>query len=290
MSNIAIYTTKSESKLVEMLQGIEDINVRLEDASTLKEYEGVVPSLIILEDVPNLKDELMVTKFKVPILFVGPVFTDVTVRAESYDFISSPVNKDELLIRVRSMLKIKEYKDKINKVSTTDELTGLHNRKYLQERLDQEIARARRYKTPLSCLLFDIDFFKVVNDMYGYEWGDVLLKNLAEKLKQMVRKEDVLTRYGDEEFILILPNTSEDNAFLFAERFRRDIEKMEFIPAGEEERHPITISGGISTYPCLANVEEDANTIIRYAEHALYNAKRRGKNKIIQFSQINLEY
>ena len=233
MSNIAIYTTKSESKLVEMLQGIEDINVRLEDASTLKEYEGVVPSLIILEDVPNLKDELMVTKFKVPILFVGPVFTDVTVRAESYDFISSPVNKDELLIRVRSMLKIKEYKDKINKVSTTDELTGLHNRKYLQERLDQEIARARRYKTPLSCLLFDIDFFKVVNDMYGYEWGDVLLKNLAEKLKQMVRKEDVLTRYGDEEFILILPNTSEDNAFLFAERFRRDIEKMEFIPAGE---------------------------------------------------------
>ena len=290
MSNIAIYTTKSESKLVEMLQGIEDINVRLEDASTLKEYEGVVPRLIILEDVPNLKDELMVTKFKVPILFVGPVFTDVTVRAESYDFISSPVNKDELLIRVRSMLKIKEYKDKINKVSTTDELTGLHNRKYLQERLDQEIARARRYKTPLSCLLFDIDFFKVVNDMYGYEWGDVLLKNLAEKLKQMVRKEDVLTRYGDEEFILILPNTSEDNAFLFAERFRRDIEKMEFIPAGEEERHPITISGGISTYPCLANVEEDANTIIRYAEHALYNAKRRGKNKIIQFSQINLEY
>ena len=290
MSNIAIYTTKNESTLMEMLQGIEDINVRIEAADTLKDYEGVVPSLIIIEDVPNLKDELMVTKFKVPVLFVGPVFTDVTVRAESYDFISSPVNKDELLVRVRSMLKIKEYKDKINKVSTTDELTGLHNRKYLQERLDQEIARARRYKTPLSCLLFDIDFFKVVNDMYGYEWGDVLLKNLAEKLKQMVRKEDVLTRYGDEEFILILPNTSEENAFLFAERFRRDIEKMEFIPAGEEERHPITISGGISTYPCLANVEEDANTIIRYAEHALYNAKRRGKNKIIQFSQINLEF
>ena len=290
MSNVVIYTTKDESVLSEMLQGIEDINVRVEKADTLKDYEGIVPSLVIIEDVPNLKDELMVTKFKVPVLFVGDIFTDVTVRAESYDFISSPVNKDELLIRVRSLLKIKEYKDKINKVSTTDELTGLHNRKYLQERLDQEIARARRYKTPLSCLLFDIDFFKVVNDMYGYEWGDVLLKNLAEKLKQMVRKEDVLTRYGDEEFILILPNTSEDNAFLFGERFRRDIEKMEFIPAGEEERHPITISGGISTYPCMPNVDEDANTVIRYAEHALYNAKRRGKNKIIQFSQINLEY
>ncbi len=290
MSNIAIYTTKETSAIEEMLQGIEDISVRIEKAETLKDYELIFPSLIIIEDVPDIKDELMVTKFNVPILFVGEVFTNITVRAESHDFISAPVNKDELLVRVNSLLKIKEYRDKITRVSTTDELTGLHNRKYLQERLDQEIARAKRYKTPLSCLLFDIDFFKVVNDMYGYEWGDVLLKNLADKLKQMVRKEDVLTRYGDEEFILILPNTTEENAFLFGERFRRDIEKMEFIPAGEEERHPITISGGISTYPCLPNVEEDANTVIRYAEHALYNAKRRGKNKIIQFSQINLEY
>ena len=177
---------------------------------------------------------------------------------------------------------------KLKIVSTTDELTGLHNRKYLNERLEQEISRSRRYGISLSCLLFDLDFFKVVNDIYGYEWGDVLLRSIADKLKQLIRKEDILTRYGDEEFLLILPNTSEDNAFLFAERFRRDIEKMEFIPAGEEERHPITISGGISTYPCIEGAEEDANTIIRYAEHALYNAKKRGKNKIVQFSQINL--
>ena len=143
-----------------------------------------------------------------PVLFVGDVINDVTIRAMSYDYIQKPINKDILVVRINSLLKIKEYHDKINEVSTTDELTGLHNRKYLQERLDAEISRARRYKTPLSCLLFDIDFFKVVNDMYGYEWGDVLLKNLAEKLKQMVRKEDVLTRYGDEEFILILPNST----------------------------------------------------------------------------------
>ena len=272
------------------IDNIEEIDIRVELSDDLKEYELLNPSLLIIEDVPNLKDVLRTTKFKVPVLFVGDVINDVTIRAMSYDYIQKPINKDILVVRINSLLKIKEYHDKINEVSTTDELTGLHNRKYLQERLDAEISRARRYKTPLSCLLFDIDFFKVVNDMYGYEWGDVLLRNLSDKLKNMIRKEDVLTRYGDEEFIVILPNTSEDNAFLFAERFRRDIEKMEFIPAGEEERHPITISGGISTYPCLANVEEDANTIIRYAEHALYNAKRRGKNKIIQFSQINLEY
>ena len=86
-----------------------------------------------------------------------------------------------------------------------------------------------------------------------------------------------------------MKQTSEDNAFLFGERFRREIEKMEFIPSGEDEAHKITISAGISTYPCMADVEEDANTIIRYAEHALYNAKHRGRNKIIQFSQMNLE-
>ena len=293
MRNVIVYTTKKQSDIkdtLEHLDNIEEIDIRVELSDDLKEYELLNPYLLIIEDVPNLKDILMTTKFKVPVLFVGDVINDVTVRAMSYDYIQQPINKDLLVVRIKSLLKIKEYHDKINEVSTTDELTGLHNRKYLQERLDAEISRARRYKTPLSCLLFDIDFFKVVNDMYGYEWGDVLLRNLSDKLKNMIRKEDVLTRYGDEEFIVILPNTSEDNAFLFAERFRRDIEKMEFIPAGEDERHPITVSGGISTYPCLKNVEEDANTIIRYAEHALYNAKKRGKNKIVQFSQINLEF
>lgn len=290
MKNIVIYSNQTKSVLTDILSTIDEANVRVESETQIKEYSLLNPSLVIIESVSNLKDVLMTTKFYAPVLFVGPIFTDVTVRAEGFDFISAPVNKDELLIRAKSLLKIKELKDTLSVATTTDELTGLHNRKYLHERLDAEISRAKRYKTQLSCLLFDIDFFKVVNDMYGYDWGDVLLRSLADKLKFLVRKEDILTRYGDEEFLLVLPNTSEENAFLFAERFRRDIERMEFIPAGEEERHPITISGGISTYPCLENVEEDANTLIRYAEHALYNAKKRGKNKIIQFSQINLDY
>lgn len=288
MRNIIIYSVQGKSELTEMLSELEEINVRVEPAAQMKDYNLLNPSLLIVEQGPDLKNILMTTKFACPILFLGSIFTDVTVRSEGYDFIKTPVNKTEFLIRVKALLKIKSLKDKLAIVSSTDSLTGLHNRKYLHERLDAEISRAKRYTTSLSCLLFDIDFFKVVNDMYGYDWGDILLKSLAEKLKSLVRKEDVLTRYGDEEFLLVLPNTTEENAFLFAERFRRDIEKMEFIPAGEEERHPITISGGISTYPCLANVDEDANTIIRYAEHALYNAKKRGKNKIIQFSQINL--
>ncbi len=288
MKNIVVYTTQKVSNLADVLATIDDVNVRIEDAANLKDYETLNAGLLVIEDVPDIKDIIMVTKFKSPILFIGETFKGTTVRAVTYDMIKTPVDSEELVIRAKALIKVKELRDKISQVSTTDELTGLHNRKYLHERLEQEISRSRRYGTKLSCLLFDLDFFKVVNDIYGYDWGDVLLRSIADKLKQLIRKEDILTRYGDEEFLVILPNTSEENAFLFAERFRRDIERMEFIPAGEEERHPITISGGISTYPCLENVEEDVNTLIRYAEHALYNAKKRGKNKIIQFSELNL--
>ncbi len=288
MRNIIVYTDKNSSALADVLATIDNVNVRIENAEKLKDYETLNPALLVIESVPDIKDVLMVTKFKVPVLFIGDVFNGTTVRSVAYDFVRTPVDNNELRIRANCLLKIRDLREKLKVVSTTDELTGLHNRRYLNERLEQEISRARRYGTKLSCLLFDLDFFKVVNDIYGYEWGDVLLRSIADKLKQLIRKEDVLTRYGDEEFLVILPNTSEDNAFIFAERFRREIEKMEFIPAGEEERHPITISGGISTYPCIEGAEEDANTIIRYAEHALYNAKKRGKNKIVQFSKLNL--
>lgn len=289
MSNIVIYATKPMADLEAVLAEIDEADVRSVDINQMKDYALLNPSLMIVENIDLAKDALMTNKFPCPILFLGPVRRDVTVRAEGFDFISDWTKKDELVVRVNALLRIKMIKDKLERVSTTDDLTGLHNRKYLQERLEEEISRSKRYGTKLSCILFDIDFFKVVNDMYGYEWGDILLKNIANKLNAMIRKEDILTRYGDEEFLLVLPNTSEENAFLFGERFRREVEKMEFIPAGEEEPHKVTISGGISTYPCMPDVEEDANTVIRYAEHALYNAKHRGKNKIIQFSQMNLE-
>ena len=289
MTNIVIYSNDRDTALKSVLETIDEVSVRVESPAIMREHSMLNPSLIVVEPFDDLNNVLMTTKFVCPILFVGPRFNSI-VRAEGYDFISTPVNEDELRVRANALLKISYYRNRMNEVSTTDELTGLHNRKYLQEALEAEISRARRYKTKVSCILFDLDFFKAVNDIYGYEWGDILLRNIAGKLDVSARKEDIVTRYGDEEFLLILPNTSEDNAFIFAERFRREVEKMEFIPAGEEERHPVTISGGIATYPCLENVTEDANTLIRYAEHALYNAKHRGRNKVVQFSQINLEY
>ena len=292
MKNIVIFTDKQSADLENMLSSFDDCDIRVINIDEVKDAQKFNPSVIVFNTSDEkLKEISMVTKLPAPALVIFSKFNDdIIFRGDSYDYVTTPIDEKELNLRVKNLLKIKELRETINQVSTTDALTGLHNRKYLHERLEAEISRSKRYDTKLSCLLLDIDFFKVVNDMYGYDWGDVLLKKIAEMLKSFIRKEDILTRYGDEEFIVILPNTPEENAFIFAERFRREIEKMEFIPAGEEERHPITISGGISSYPFLQNVEEDANTLIRYAEHALYNAKKRGKNKIVQFSQINIEY
>ena len=291
--NIIFYSQNGTSEYAKMLTDVNDeFVIREFKFDEIKNYKEVNPGVIIMDaPIDKIKDVCAVTKFETSLLvIVDEIPENITIRADIHDFIAKPINAKEFSTRVEALAKASKYRISIKKQSITDELTGLYNRKYLHHRLEAEMSRAKRYGTSLSCLLIDIDFFKTVNDMYGYDWGDVLLKKIAQMLEALIRKEDILTRYGDEEFILILPNTSEDNAYIFAERFRRDIEKMEFIPANEEERHPITISGGISSYPFLENVEENVNTIIRYAEHALYAAKKHGKNQIVEFSKMNLDY
>ena len=292
MSSIVIYSEGHTPLLKDFCERIIDSEVTVKKIDEIKQMESTGASVAVI-DLPlnKLKDLSMIMKFPLPILIVCDEIPEkIAIRGNSYDFILSPINRYELNIRLKNLLKIKELKEKIGSLSETDELTGLHNRKFLLERLEEEMSRAKRYKLPLSCILFDIDFFKVINDMYGYECGDVLLKKLSEMLSNLGRKEDIITRYGDEEFMVILPNTKEENAFIFAERFRKDVEKLSFIPTGETERHPVKVSGGIATYPYMNNIEENANSLIRYTEHALYNAKKRGKNKVVMFSQVNLDF
>ena len=292
MSNLIIFSQGECSKLEEICVNNTEYEVRVVNSEELKEAERYNPSLIITDiSSEKLREISMVKKFTTPVLsVVDEIPEGITVRAEAFDYILNPVNTYEFKTKIKNLAKIRELNEKIDNITTTDDLTGLHNRKFLIERLESEMSRAKRYNSKVSCILFDIDFFKVVNDMYGYEWGDVLLKKIAEMLLNLARKEDVVTRYGDEEFMVLLPDTSEENAFIFAERFRRDVEKMSFIPAGEDERHPVKISGGIASYPQIDETEENANSIIRYAEHALYNAKKRGKNRVVLFSQVNLDY
>lgn len=288
--NIVIYSETGSSELAHLIKLDDETELREFNLSELENYKQYNPGVIVLDmDLDKVREFCAVRKIECSILIpANEIPENLTVRALSYDFIKKPANETELNVRLNALLKTYMTKRELVKTAICDELTGLYNRKYLHHRLDAEISRAKRYGTSLSCLLLDIDYFKIVNDMYGYDWGDILLRKIAQMLSALVRKEDVLTRYGDEEFIIILPETSEQQAMIFAERFRKDVEKMEFIPANEEERHPITISGGISSFPCMEAVEENSNTLIRYAEHALYNAKQSGKNKIVEFSKMNL--
>lgn len=287
--NIVIYSEKGKSEITELISIDDETEIREFSLDELENYKQYNPGLLILDfDLNKIREFCAVRKLECSALIpVDEIPEGFIVRALSHDFIKKPINKTELNVRVKALLKTYETKKNLVKSAICDELTGLYNRKYLHHRLDAEISRSKRYGTPVSCLLLDIDYFKIVNDMYGYDWGDILLKKIAQMLSALVRKEDVLTRYGDEEFIIILPETTEQQAMIFAERFRSDVEKMEFIPANEEERHPITISGGISSFPCAEDIEETSNTLIRYAEHALYNAKQSGKNKIVEFSKMN---
>lgn len=163
----------------------------------------------------------------------------------------------------------------------TDPLTGLHNRRYLDRRLDEEMARASRYRQPLSCLFVDADHFKQINDVYGHQAGDAVLRELALRIRSQLRASDVATRYGGEEFALLLPQTNLDHALMLAERIRLEVSARPVIlEDGCEVR--LTVSIGVSeTLPMLGKAphQEVGEHLLCSADQALYEAKAKGRNR-----------
>lgn len=155
-----------------------------------------------------------------------------------------------------------------------DDLTGLHNRRYFNERLLDEVERAKRYGSEISLLLCDIDFFKNVNDTFGHPVGDEVLICIGKIFRNRLRKTDIVARYGGEEFMIILLNTEKDKAFDIAEDLRRTVAES---PLSGNERVKVSISIGISTLGVDAT---SFNGLIRTADKALYCAKSRGRNRV----------
>jgi diguanylate cyclase (GGDEF)-like protein len=172
--------------------------------------------------------------------------------------------------------KIKLFQE-TKRLSITDSLTGLYNMRSFYKSLDNEIARTKRYGDSFSLILFDIDNFKKINDTCGHQAGDVVLQNLATVLKSMSRETDIVVRYGGEEFIIILPNTSEEEAISLAHRIREAAEENTPVINGNLKVN-ITISGGIASYPQNAS---NARFLLHAADSALYSAKAAGKNKVL---------
>lgn len=192
------------------------------------------------------------------------------------DYITKPFVANELLARLRATLAQKSRRDALAAEALTDALTGLANRRALEQQLDQLLAHAQREDEPLSLLIFDADHFKAVNDTYGHAIGDVVLAALAHRARDAMRAQDVLGRFGGEEFMAILPGAKRDAALVAAERLRAHVEESPIMTGAGPVA--VTVSVGVATTPTL---EPTRATIVSAADQALYSAKRTGRNRVV---------
>ncbi|HEX6749874.1 MAG TPA: diguanylate cyclase [Longimicrobium sp.] len=212
------------------------------------------------------------------------------------DYIAKPYHFQELEARVRAMLRIKRLQDELDlknrelevvnkrlrKLSITDGLTELYNHRHVHELLRDEFERSRRTEEPLAVTMIDLDRFKAVNDTYGHPTGDVILYETARILEHTAREIDMAGRYGGEEFIVILPNTAEDEAARFAERVRAAVEEHLYRDEANEIR--MTCSSGVASFP--SDGVGAPEQLLKKADDALYVAKESGRNRVVRASQM----
>jgi two-component system cell cycle response regulator len=199
------------------------------------------------------------------------------------DYLMRPIERHELLARVMTQIKRKRHTDFLRdqieesfELAVTDGLTGLHNRRYMETHLATLVSDAARTGRDLSVLITDIDHFKAINDTYGHDAGDAVLKAVAARLKRNTRNADLACRLGGEEFLLILPDTALSGAYQIGERIRSRIASEAF-QTGQGTRIRLTASVGIAA---LDGENDTPESLVKRADNALYAAKRRGRNRI----------
>jgi diguanylate cyclase (GGDEF)-like protein len=178
-------------------------------------------------------------------------------------------------IAVQDVTEVVSYEHKLLEMNQKDGLTGIYNRRFLETRLCEEFDRHKRYGRPLSLIMLDIDHFKKVNDRYGHQFGDEVLKAVSSKIFDMTRKTDFVTRYGGEEFCCLLPETPGDAAMVLAERFRKEVMEMQLVCNADPVK--VTISLGVCD---LDEEAEGPEELIKKADDALYEAKEAGRNRV----------
>jgi two-component system cell cycle response regulator len=200
------------------------------------------------------------------------------------DYVIRPVDRHELLARVKTQIRRKRHSDFLRnrleesvELAVTDQLTGLHNRRYLETHLRGLLDEAKANGRALSILITDIDYFKRINDTHGHDAGDVVLRDFASRLRRHIRGIDLACRYGGEEFVVIMPDTELEVARHVGERLRECIADDAFAISSTLSL-PVTASMGIST---LQSMDDTPLTLIKRADNALYEAKRMGRNQVV---------
>jgi len=200
------------------------------------------------------------------------------------DFIMRPVEHHELVARVRTQIRrfryAAELRDSVSsamQLAIIDDLTGLYNRRYFDRHLDVMLSKAQQQGRKMAVMMLDIDHFKAVNDTYGHEAGDDILKDFAYRIQQNVRGVDLPCRYGGEEFVVLMPDTSQDDAANIAERVRAAVENSHFATRSNQSI-AITVSVGVSL-----NLEgyDMPDKLLKRADVALYHAKDSGRNRVV---------
>jgi diguanylate cyclase (GGDEF)-like protein len=191
--------------------------------------------------------------------------------------VTKPFLPRELLARVKRELQLKSYQEELKLLASIDPMTKLYNRRYFNEIAANILNGERRNACELSLMILDIDTFKNINDTYGHTIGDEVIIFISDILRKNQRKSDVICRYGGEEFVVLLPETSLEDAVLVAEKMRNCIAES-IVSVGEEESFKVTVSIGVSNIDILN--EPNIEPALNRADQALYEAKKSGRNRV----------
>lgn len=249
-----------------------------------KEFDVYIIDLIM----PNMSGEELLLKIrhrhpKSTIIIMSSVTNYKTISTTllmgADDYIMKPFDANIFMARLKVQIKyylmmrdLENKNDELQEMAIKDGLTKVYNRRYSMMRLEEEIERSKRYKHPLSIFMLDIDNFKSVNDMYGHQIGDQVIVKIAKTCEHLVRSSDVVTRFGGEEFMIVLPEANLESSLIVAEKVRTEIEALTFSVKGLK----VTISGGVCE---VGNYS--INEVIKIADDNLYKAKHSGKNCIV---------
>ncbi len=285
---------QSAQRIVETLQGEHDVEVVTQTTEAIVRAKGGDFDLVISSLSLDRQDGLRfcATLRSLDATRQTPILTLVDegdlkrlVRALDIgvnDYLMRPIERNELIARVRTQLRRKRYADRLRQslqlsleMAVTDQLTGLFNRRYMSRHLNTLMAEGVR--KPVSFLLLDVDFFKQVNDTYGHDVGDEVLREFASRISANVRGIDLACRYGGEEFVVVMPDTDMSFAYMVAERLRQAVADAPFAVSAAAKQVPVTISIGVAS----SDGTETPEVLLKRADQALYRAKRDGRNRVV---------
>lgn len=289
---------RSAERMAEVVGELGEVEIEADAARGVERAQAVDHDLVVVSLALTGVDGLRVcsqlrtleTSRHVPILIVVDA-SDSKELVRGFeigvnDYLVRPMDRNELLARSKTQIRRKRYSDRLRqamhanfRMAMTDAVTGLYNRHFMSSHLESLVETAQNEKKPISVLMVDIDHFKRVNDLYGHQAGDEILKEFGNRIACNIRGVDLATRYGGEEFVVIMPDTDMSFAETVAERLRKEIEGAPFAMTGQKDPVSVTVSVGVAT---LVDYDETASSLLDRADQALYAAKNNGRNRVVR--------